>query len=92
MTGRFVGDPLGDSEIVGSNDGWRVELGYEVAPFARGLNEGAPVGIIVGKLNEGDADGSSVGRADGSCVGLETGRRVVGDRVGLHEGRAVGSF
>ena len=92
MTGLLVGSPFdgfppwlnGDSDIVGSNDGWRVELGYEVAPFARGFNEGALVGVIVGKLNEGDADGSS--------VGLTVGRRVVGARVGLLEGRAVGSF
>ena len=92
LTGLFVGNPLGDSEIVGSNDGWRVELGYEVAPFARGFNEGALVGVIVGKLNEGDADGSSVGCVDGSSVGLTVGRRVVGARVGLLEGRLVGSF
>ena len=55
---------------MGSNDGWQVELGYEVAPFAKGFNEGA----LVGELIEGIADGSSVGRVDGSSVGLRVGR------------------
>ena len=59
-------------------DGCTVELGYEVAPFARGFKEGDLVEVNVGELDEGDCEGSSVGLVDGSSVGLIVGRREVG--------------
>ena len=69
-----------------------MELGYEVTPFDRGLKVGPLLVVLVGELNEGDADGSSVGVADGSCVGHIVGRIAVGVRLGFFDGLAVGTF
>ena len=73
---------IGDLEMVGSVDGCRVELGYDVAPFASGFRDGDFVSTKVGELNDGMKEGSSVGPLDGSSVGLTVGRCVLGKCVG----------
>ena len=65
---------IGDLEMVGWIDGCRVELGYAVAPFARGFSDGDFVSEKVGELNDGKKEGSSVGPLDGSSVGRTVGR------------------
>ena len=90
--GTFVGISFGLLWFCGGNTevdftvGCMVELGYEVAPFASGFNEGDLVEVNVGEPNEGDCEGSSVGLVDGSSVGLTVGRRELGCRVGFLEG------